>query len=174
MCYSAGVIRGKIKFIMNAIYAIIIVVIIGLGGWYFLGSSSSGDSTGDQMDKEKDELTLGEERDKEVAGKTEAEIAADASMEIGSNVSFGVKGVPFSFDVKEIRVKKGDTVTVNFESSEGLHDWVVDEFSASTAQVQPGTPTSVTFVADTAGTFEYYCSVGNHRGMGMVGTLIVE
>lgn len=34
--------------------------------------------------------------------------------------------------------------------------------------------TSVTFVADTLGTFEYYCSVGNHRAQGMVGNLVVE
>lgn len=34
--------------------------------------------------------------------------------------------------------------------------------------------TSVTFVADETGTFEYYCSVGNHRGQGMIGKLIVE
>jgi len=40
--------------------------------------------------------------------------------------------------------------------------------------VTPGTPTSVTFVADKTGTFEYYCSVGNHRAQGMVGKLIVE
>ena len=32
----------------------------------------------------------------------------------------------------------------------------------------------VEFVVDKAGTFEYYCSVGNHRQMGMVGKLIVE
>ena len=34
--------------------------------------------------------------------------------------------------------------------------------------------TSVTFIADQEGSFEYYCSVGNHREEGMVGTLIVE
>jgi len=37
----------------------------------------------------------------------------------------------------------------------------------------PGT-TSVEFVADQEGAFEYYCSVGNHRQQGMKGTLIVE
>jgi uncharacterized cupredoxin-like copper-binding protein len=32
----------------------------------------------------------------------------------------------------------------------------------------------VQFVADKTGTFEFYCSVGNHRQMGMVGTLVVQ
>ncbi len=52
--------------------------------------------------------------------------------------------------------------------------WVVDEFDAATGKVRPGTPTSITFVADKAGTYEYYCSVGNHRAQGMAGKLIVE
>lgn len=96
-------------------------------------------------------------------------LGSDAEAQV-----FTIKGVNHSFDVKEIRVKKGDTVTINFESTDGYHDWAIDEFNAVTEKVQPGTPTSVTFVADQAGSFEYYCSVGNHRAQGMVGTLIVE
>ncbi len=87
---------------------------------------------------------------------------------------FTITGKKFAFNLTELRVKKGDTMTINFESVDGLHDWVVDEFSARTAQVSTGGKTSVTFVADKVGTFEYYCSVMKHRAMGMVGKLIVE
>ena len=106
-----------------------------------------------------------------------SDMSLDAELSLGLSAEtkvFNVRGVDHAFDLKEIRVNKGDTVTINFESTEGYHDWVVDTFDAATAKVQPGTPTSVTFVADEAGTFEYYCSVGNHRAQGMVGTLIVE
>ena len=85
-----------------------------------------------------------------------------------------LSGTNFAYDVTEIRVKEGDTVTIDFQSADGFHDWVVDEFAAATQQVRPGTATSVTFIADAAGTYEYYCSVGSHRANGMVGTLIVE
>lgn len=98
---------------------------------------------------------------------TETEAAAETRV-------FDVSGSNFAFDVTEMRVKEGDTVTINFSASAGFHDWKIDEFSAATAQVRPGTPTSVTFVADKKGTFEYYCSVGSHRAQGMVGNLIVE
>src|SRR3990167_9256749 len=37
-----------------------------------------------------------------------------------------------------------------------------------------GQSASVEFTADKAGGFEYYCSVGTHRAMGMVGAFIVE
>jgi len=87
---------------------------------------------------------------------------------------FAVKGVNFAYDVSTITVNEGDTVTINFESSDGFHDWVVDEFSATTEKVKPGVSTSVTFVADKAGTYEYYCSVGSHRAEGMVGKLVVN
>lgn len=88
--------------------------------------------------------------------------------------TFDISGRNFAFDVTELRVKEGDTVTVNFTSASGFHDWVVDEFAAATDQISAGKTTSVTFVADQKGSFEYYCSVGSHRANGMVGTLIVE
>jgi plastocyanin len=71
-------------------------------------------------------------------------------------------------------VKKGDAVHIVFTSSQGFHDWKVDEFGAATSVVSTGQTDEVVFIADTAGSFEYYCSVGNHRAQGMVGTLVVE
>ncbi|OGH88129.1 MAG: hypothetical protein A3J93_00085 [Candidatus Magasanikbacteria bacterium RIFOXYC2_FULL_42_28] len=88
--------------------------------------------------------------------------------------TFDVSGVNFAFDLKEIKVKKGQTITINFKSDMGFHDLVIDEFNVRTPQLKdPGTA-NVTFVADKVGTFEYYCSVGQHRVNGMVGNLIVE
>ncbi len=80
----------------------------------------------------------------------------------------------FTFSPTEIRVKKGETIKIVLDNKEGIHDFVIDEFNAKTKQIQgPGT-VDVTFTADKAGTFEYYCSVGKHRAMGMKGNLIVE
>lgn len=74
-----------------------------------------------------------------------------------------------------LRVQQGDTVRVTFASAEGFHDFVVDEFDASTSRVMPADgATTVEFVADETGTFEYYCSVGSHRQNGMRGQLVVE
>jgi len=87
---------------------------------------------------------------------------------------FTLDSFDFGYSIKEIRVIEGDTVTINLTNSDGFHDWVVDEFGAATEKIQAGGQTSVTFVADKAGSYEYYCSVGSHRANGMVGTLIVE
>ena len=87
--------------------------------------------------------------------------------------SFNVTGKNFSFSPTEIRVKQGDKVKINFESTGGFHDWTVESYDVGTAQVNTGGQTFVEFVADKKGTFEYYCSVDSHRAMGMVGKLIV-
>jgi plastocyanin len=93
--------------------------------------------------------------------------------------TFIVSGENFKFigngeDNPDIRVNIGDTVRIEFTSTSGFHDWVVDEFNAATERVSTGDRTAVEFVADKAGMFEYYCSVGSHRAQGMKGKLIVE
>lgn len=94
--------------------------------------------------------------------------------ETGAVKEFTVTGSNFVFDPAEIRVKEGDTVKINFKNSGGFHDWKIDEFNATTKVISSGQTDTVQFVADKKGTFEYYCSVGNHRAMGMKGNLIVE
>ena len=91
-----------------------------------------------------------------------------------SNKEFTISGKPFSYDVKEIKVNKGDTVKIIFKNLEGMHDWKLDEFNANTKVIGTGESETITFVADKTGTFEYYCSVGQHRANGMKGNLIVE
>lgn len=92
----------------------------------------------------------------------------------GEVKEFVLTAMPFEYSVKEIRVKKGDRVRIVLKNEKGMHDWVVDEFNVRTKQLKVGETDTVEFVADKAGTFEYYCSVPTHRQMGMVGKLIVE
>ena len=87
---------------------------------------------------------------------------------------FNIVGRNFAFSLTELRVKKGDVVSINFTSEDGFHDWTVEEFGAQTAQVATGGSASIQFIADKTGTFEYFCSIGNHRAAGMKGKLIVE
>jgi nitrite reductase (NO-forming) len=88
--------------------------------------------------------------------------------------TFTVTAGNFSYDLKQIKVSQGETVVINFKNSEGFHDWVIDEFNARTKQIGEGKSETISFVASKKGTFEYYCSVGKHRAMGMKGSLIVQ
>jgi len=108
-------------------------------------------------------------------GNPSAPAVATDSQKADENLkTFEISAKPFEFSVKEIRVKKGDKVKINLTVTQGMHDWVMDEFNAKTKVVQTGQSDSVEFVADKTGTFEYYCSVPTHRQQGMVGKLIVE
>ena len=98
----------------------------------------------------------------------------NTNTNIAATKTFNISARNFAFSQAEIRVKEGDKVKIVLNSTDGFHDWTVDEFNAKTDQVNTGQTAEVEFVADKTGTFEYYCSVGSHRQMGMVGKLIVE
>jgi plastocyanin len=87
---------------------------------------------------------------------------------------FTISGKNFSFNPSTITVKKGDRVKITFNNTEGFHDFVISEFGAATKQAKSPATEVIEFTADKAGSFEYYCSVGAHRSMGMKGTLVVE
>lgn len=87
---------------------------------------------------------------------------------------FKITASNFTYDLKEISVKKGDTVLIDFVNGEGFHDWRLDEFNAKTKVIKTNETDTIEFVADKVGTFEYYCSVGAHRAVGMKGKFVVE
>jgi len=89
-------------------------------------------------------------------------------------VEFDIRASNFKYDLSEIRVKVGDRVKINLTSEQGEHDLVIDELGVRSKILMDNESEVVEFVANEKGTFEYYCSVGQHRQMGMVGNLIVE
>lgn len=87
---------------------------------------------------------------------------------------FTVIGSSYLFDPSTITVNHGDKVKITFKNSGGMHDWRIDELGVATKKIKAGEEEVLEFTADKAGTFEYYCSVGEHRAKGMKGTLIVQ
>lgn len=99
---------------------------------------------------------------------------SEAMMPRDAVQMIAVEGGSFYFKPSEIRVKKGEKVKIVFSSVSMVHDFVVDELDIRTSVIPAGQTATVEFTADKTGTFEYYCSVGQHRANGMVGQLIVE
>lgn len=97
--------------------------------------------------------------------------ADDDMASVAREIAITNKGMAFS--LKDISVKKGERIKVTFKNGGGTHDWRLEGYNVGTEVLQNGASESVEFVADEAGEFEYYCSVGNHREMGMWGTLTV-
>ncbi len=160
----------------NVITGIVIAVVIVLGLWFYFKSPAPINApvnTNALEDMNMDDMqpTTTPTQSGQNPGTT---VDLSLSANTGTVKSFNVTGSNFKFDPSEIRVKKGDTVKITLASS-GMHDFRIDEFNVKTNVLKTGdAPQTVQFVADKTGTFEYYCSVGNHRAMGMVGKLIVE
>ncbi|MBS4209416.1 cupredoxin domain-containing protein [Bacillus sp. FJAT-50079] len=88
----------------------------------------------------------------------------------GEVKEFTIEASNFDFDLKEIKVNKGDTVKVTLKNVEGMH---AVEFEGYKKEVKADE--TITFVADKAGEFEYICSIFCGAGHNdMVGKLIVE
>ena len=154
---------------------VVLLVVAGFGTWFFMSGDKDVMKEG-EMSKDADmmsEPTPDASMGMEVSPEASPAVSGEPAM-MGEVKEFTVTGSNFSFDPSEIKVKKGDTVKITFKNSGGMHDWVLEEFNVRTKRIQGGEQEVVEFVADKTGTFEYYCSVGSHRAMGMKGNLIVE
>jgi len=152
------------------IILIVLAILIGGGILYYKGAKSQKDALETPLPPEETGNITPPAPDMIVEIGAEDEII----MEAAPFKEFTVEGKPFEFSLKEIRVQKGDFVRVTFTNVNGMHDWRLGGYDIGTAVLNAGDSSSVDFKADKAGTFEFYCSVGNHRQMGMVGKLIVE
>ncbi len=110
----------------------------------------------------------------ELTTQQQEQLKAGESAHEPTTLTFDVNGGNFYFTPTMIKVKKGDTVKIVFKNDGGMHNWVLDEFNVTMEPNKTGETATVEFVADKTGTFEFYCSVGQHRQMGMKGTLVVE
>ena len=87
-----------------------------------------------------------------------------------------VMGQPdeFAFDPNELTIAANNDVAITLRNEgRAPHDFHIDELNINVLDREPGESTTVTINAE-PGEYEFYCDVGDHRMLGMVGTLIVE
>lgn len=143
------------------------IVVILIGGYLLMNNNVM--APADDAAMTEDAMMIEGAEGDDVMVKEDSE---DAMME--GVVAIDMTGDKFRFSEDEITVNQGDTVKITLNAVDMPHDWVVDELNVRTDIAQPGETVTVEFVAETAGEYEYYCSVGQHRANGMVGTLIVK
>ena len=155
---------------MNRTYITIIILVLVVGGIFLLGKSKKLEApTGD----EKSGVEVGGVVSNEMPVLGESSVEEMVVNSDGEVKEFTVTGKNFSFAPSLITVKKGNRVKITFVNNEGFHDFKIDEYGVATKQAQAPTTEVLEFTADRVGSFEYYCSVGSHRAMGMKGILQV-
>ncbi len=148
----------------NNIVIVLVLIALAAGGiWYVSGSKPQSDS----MESEKKMMQ-------------ETVTPADSSspsgiMEEGTVKEITVEGFEFKFAPATLTFKKGETVKLTLKNTGKMpHDFVIDELGVKTKVINGGETDTIEFTPDKTGSFEYYCSVGKHREMGMKGTATVE
>jgi len=168
---------------MNKFLTIFIIALLVLAGGYYLvkgtkSSTAPGTSITDETELETEDQVMEKQEESNEAEETaetdESEQEENQSEEDSDVRTVKLEASNYKYDIKEIVVKKGTKIKINLVSKQGTHDLVINEFDARTKQINEEDSDSIEFIADKSGTFEYYCSVGQHRQMGMVGKLIVE
>lgn len=145
------------------ILGIIVVAVILVGGVFLATQKSSHASVKQMVQKTVTPTTV----------ITQSTNAASPTA-VMQQTTIAVEGGSFYFKPNTITVKKGEKVKIIFTNAGGIHDLVIDGYNVQTPRIPSGSSATVEFTADKVGTFAFYCSVGNHRQMGMAGTLTVE
>jgi plastocyanin len=147
---------------MRYVISVVAITLLLIGGWTLYQSYTR------EPAEDSKEVTRSPVAQSLSDGEDEGVVYQDGLVEVKTSAR------NFSFSEKEIRVTKGDKVRITLSNQEGFHDLVIDGFNVRTKRIDSGESDTVEFIANKVGEFEYYCSVGNHRQMGMVGKLVVE
>lgn len=156
---------------------ILAVIVIAVGGFFMMnkGKGANEEATESAQEAQQEQVEEPNTQTQTQPEQQGSALPGTTSGEKMANQVFTVEGGSFYFKPNELKVKKGVPVTITFSNKDGFHDFVIDEFTgARTNRVQTGKSETITFTPDKVGKFEFYCSVGSHRQMGMKGTLIVE
>jgi len=71
---------------------------------------------------------------------------------------FYIAATMWEFQPGEIKVNKGDHVTIHFSSLDAHHGAFIEAWN-KTVDLFPNQTVTVDFIADKVGSFEYYCTV---------------
>ncbi len=157
---------------MTKVISVVLVLVLVIGGLLFFRNRTVAPT-----DLSTDNLAAGtvEEGSGVQVGPADEPLTSTSTSSVTSPVKeFTVDATNFAFAPKTISVNIGDKVRLNVKNTAGMHDLKIDELGVATKILKAGESEVVEFIATKAGSFEYYCSVGTHRQMGMVGTLTVK
>lgn len=149
----------------NIVLVFIVMLAMGTGVWFYLDPGNKPQ----QMDYSAENTVT--EKGKIIEQDVESPVVNDADRPYKE---FVIEGKNYSFNPSVINVKVRDKVKIVLSVVEGFHDLNIDELGVSTRKISEGNSDSFEFIVDKVGSFEYYCSVGSHRALGMKGILSVE
>ena len=139
----------------NWLIAVAVVVVLGVGGYMVLQGGSKPSTS---VVTSPTQMTAPVREAKE---PTEGEIV--------------VEGDEYKFLPSSISLTAGEKVKITYKNTGNVpHNLVIDELGVETATIVGGKTASVEVTPTKTGTYTFYCSVGNHRALGMEGMMEVK
>lgn len=151
---------------MIIVGVIVLIIILAVVGYGLTRNGTKSSQTPTTPDAQPTKVVTQE--------KLSPSVSPSGAMKVEAVKTFEVDGSNFKFSPNVLSVKEGDTVKITFKNTQGFHSFVLDEFKAKSKTIPADQTDELTFVASKKGIFEFYCGVGNHRAMGMVGKLTVQ
>lgn len=140
---------------------VLVLILIGAGLFFFMGKSNKNiDDMAPAVTNQNND-------------SSESTVSSGTTTSNSDVVSVNMEAGNFYFKPNVIKAKLGQTVRVTVTGVGMQHDFIIDELGVKSSTIAPGKSDVVEFVASEVGQFQFYCSVGNHKQMGMVGTLNV-
>jgi plastocyanin len=106
---------------------------------------------------------------------SETSAPSESESEEGEAQTVAVTSVDFAFEMDSMELTAGETTIELTNDGGATHDLVVErdgEEVDGTDAIDPGATSSVTVDLE-PGEYVFYCSIGNHRAMGMEVTVTV-
>ena len=148
----------------NLIFGLVIVLVVGGIVYATAPKQTSINNSGKETSISSSSQAMVEKDSAKSSSELMTKNIKEINMEAGS----------FYYKPNTITVKKGETVKIVMHSVSMMHDFNIDELNVRMPIVKNGDTGTVEFIADKVGTFEYYCSVGQHRANGQVGKITIN
>ena len=143
---------------MKKIY-LFLLLILGLYSILFLSSCSTNNNLFHQLD--------------EVEKSSEDLTNDPLKGEYNVVREFDIETFNFGYSKDILNVQFGHKVRIKLTSSNGFHNFVIDELSVKSQIVTVGEEIYVEFLATKIGKFNFYSSYGDDKVKGMIGTIYI-
>lgn len=116
---------------------------------------------------------------KEVAAPTSqpestTEATDETSIVSGETQEITVEASEFKFTPSKLSLKANTKVALTVKNRGSMsHDFIINGLGVATKTILPGEEEVIEFTP-TKGEFTYYCSIANHRVLGMEGTIEIK
>lgn len=157
---------------MKNLFIVVGIVLIAVVGYMVFNQNNSQEQVSE--DAMTEEVKPSE--DAMMEDKTSEE-AGDAMGETDSvEFDYEITMESYAFTPSVLEAEAGQTLRIKVTTLNGMHDFVIDELDVASQVLTEGKEEilEITIPEDAEGEYTFYCSVGNHRALGMEGTLTVS